>query len=78
MGIIKNIALENHNRDEMLRFLAFANERNCELFFAVGVDVTHKAPHIFYNTQGGIDRVIDTMEITLRDLKKLKAEGKVR
>lgn len=78
MTKIINVPLETHNNQEARRFASFANESGCELFFAVGVNPNTKHIELFFNNAGGIERVIETAEIMLRDIKRVMAEKKSR
>lgn len=76
MGVIINYQLLKYNKELAEQFFADANERNCELFFAVGVDVKTKDMHLFYNHIGGVERIIETMEHMTKALKEAQAKKK--
>jgi len=74
MGTIINFELRNYNERMSKQFRDDANERNAELFFAIGVSVGSKDMQLFYNNAGGVERVIETMEHALQALKISEAK----
>jgi hypothetical protein len=69
MAQIINFKLRDYNKKTSEMFRDDSNERNAELFFAVGVSVESKDIHLFYNHIGGIDRILETMEVLTRELR---------